>query len=555
MSGALRPAGAGTPAPSGGAGTANGTPHPDLKRGTLFGVLVGLMLGILMGALDNTIVVTALPGIVTDLGDQTGLAFVVTAYLVAQTVSMPIFGKLSDHFGRRRFFLLGLALFIVGSMLSGASQNFGELLGFRALQGVGSGAFFPVANSIIGVLFAPRERARLSAVFSSVFGIAIIIGPLLGSFIVDSIGWRWIFYVNLPIGIVSFLAVLSTLGPLRAEHEMGAFDWEGAALLAGWVGPLVFVLNQVTQGWSWTAPATLGLLAASVVVFLVFLYWESRAGEPLIPLRFFRSRVVAASNAVSFLRGVVMLGGITFVTIIVTLGLHGNTDTVRNVLYGFLVPMILGSMLGGQLLPRLGYRPLVLSGLALMTLGSFLLVSISSGMSAAAWTTVALPLGSVTLHLPFLSGIVVLLIPAGLGIGLSFAPVILAVQYGVPPRDIGIGSSLVQFMGNLGGTMGLSLLGSFQAYRFSQLVPEANPCSTPPTAACYGQNLPYFQQATSAFFTTYQEVFLITTGAALLALVLGLFVTGRLPGTSAPASTTAGEGSAEAAEPAPVGPA
>ncbi len=521
-------------------GSVNGFGHPDLKRGTMLGVLVGLMLGILMGALDNTIVLTALPGIVSDLGDTGGLAFVVTAYLVAQTVSMPIFGKLSDHFGRRRFFLLGLALFILGSMLSGASQNIDELLGFRALQGVGSGAFFPVANSIIGVLYPPKERARLSGVFSSVFGVAIILGPLLGSFIVDSIGWRWVFYVNLPIGIVSFIAVLATLGPLRSEHEMGAFDWRGAALLAGWVGPLVFVLNQLAKQpdpWSWTAPVTLGFLGVSILLFLVFLYWESRADEPMIPLRFFRSRVVASANAVSFLRGVVMLGGITFVTIIVTLGFHGSTDTVRDVLYGFLGPMIIGSVIGGQLLPRLGYRPLVLSGLSLMTLGSLLLVTISSSTSPVAWTTVAIHLGAGALALntsfPMLSGIVVLLIPAGLGIGISFAPVILAVQYGVPPRDIGIGSSLVQFMGNLGGTIGLSLLGSYQAYRASQLIGS--------------------QGLGGAFFTSFQEVFAITSGAAVLALVLGLFITGRLPGTAQDRSTSPEK--PEVPEPAPPGPA
>ncbi|HYK92714.1 MAG TPA: MFS transporter [Thermoplasmata archaeon] len=536
----------------GGAGAGPTTPHPDVKRGTLFGVLIGLMLGILMGALDNTIVVTALPGIVTDLGNRSGLAFVVTAYLVAQTVAMPIFGKLSDHFGRRLFFLLGLVLFIVGSMLSGISQNFDELLAFRALQGMGSGAFFPVANSIIGVLYPPQQRARLSGVFSSVFGVAIILGPLLGSFIVDTIGWRWIFYVNLPIGIVSFLAVITTLGPLRSQHRMGAFDWQGAALLAGWVAPLVFVLNQITNGWSWTAPSTLAFLLASVAVFAGFLTWESRASEPLVPLRFFRSRVVAASNVVSFLRGVVMLGGITFVTIIVTLGLQGNTDTVRNVLYGFLGPMIIGSLIGGTILPRVGYRPLVIVGLALMALGSFLLISVSPSSTAASWTTATVHLAGLTLGLPVLSGIVLLLIPAGLGIGVTFAPVILAVQYGVPPRDIGAGSSIVQFMGNLGGSIGLSLLGSYQAFRFTQLSPAGpNPCTTPPSAACAAANYPYFLSLSHAFFTSFQDVFLITTIAAAAAFVVGLFITGRLPG-SAPATESAR--AAETPEPAPMGP-
>ncbi|HZY92535.1 MAG TPA: MFS transporter [Thermoplasmata archaeon] len=532
--------------------SAQGGKHPDVKRGTVFGVLIGLMLGILMGALDNTIVVTALPGIVSDLGNRTGLAFVVTAYLVAQTVAMPIFGKLSDHYGRRLFFLLGLVLFIGGSMLAGVSQNFDELLGFRALQGMGSGAFFPVANSIIGVIYSPRERARLSGIFSSVFGVAIVVGPLLGSVIVDSIGWRWIFYVNLPIGVVSFLAVVTTLGPLRSQHAMGAFDWQGAALLGGWVAPLVFVLNQITNGWSWTAPATLALLGFSLALLAAFLLWEARATEPLIPLRFFRSRVVAASNVVSFLRGIVMLGGITFVTIIVTLGLQGNTDTVRNVLYGFLGPMIIGSMIGGTLLPRVGYRPLVGVGLALMAVGSFLLISVDSGTSAAAWSSLPVHLAGASFGIPILTGVVVLLIPAGLGIGLTFAPVILAVQYGVPPRDIGAGSSIVQFMGNLGGSIGLSLLGSYQAFRFTQLAPAGpNPCPTPPSSACIGANYPYFLSLQHAFFASFQDVFWITTAAAIVAFVVGLYITGRLPGT---APTPESARPSEAAEPAPMGP-
>ncbi|HTT35722.1 MAG TPA: MFS transporter [Thermoplasmata archaeon] len=532
----------------------------DLKRGSLIGVLVGLMLGILMGALDNTIVVTALPAIVTDLGDRTGLAFVVTAYLVAQTVSMPIFGRLSDHFGRRQFFLLGLVLFMGGSVLSGASQNFNELLVFRAVQGIGSGAFFPVANSIIGVLYSPRERARLTGIFSSVFGVAIVVGPLLGSVIVDSIGWRWIFYVNIPIGLVSFSSVLLTLGPLRASDRMGRFDWQGASLLAGWVAPLVFVLNQVTEGWAWTDPATVGLLAASAALFGAFLWWEGRAAEPLIPLRFFRSRVVAAANAVSFLRGVVMLGGLTFVTIVVTLGLGGSTDTVRDTLYGLLVPMIGGSMVGGVLLPRLGYRPLVATGLAIMALGTLPLVTLSGSTAAvgAGWATVSV--GGVGIPLPYLSGVVLFLVPVGLGIGISFAPIMLAVQYGVPARDIGIGSSLVQFMGNLGGSIGLSLLGTLQANEFSALSPVGpDPCpalaaSGQPAPACVGQHLAYFASVQHAFFVSFQDLFWAVVGIAVLAFVFGLLVTGKLPGTAgtAPAPIVGGDATPE---PVPMGPA
>src|SRR6267378_3921785 len=190
-------------------------PSPHTKSGHRRIVVLGLMVGMLLGALDNTIVVTALPAIVTDLGDPSRLAFIVSAYLIAQTIAMPIFGKLSDHFGRRFFFLLGLVVFTIGSLLAGLAQNTAELILFRAIQGVGSGAFFPVANSIIGVLFEPKERARLTGVFAATFGISSVLGPLAGSWIVDVTTWRWIFYINRPLGVASYILIMSSLGPLR----------------------------------------------------------------------------------------------------------------------------------------------------------------------------------------------------------------------------------------------------------------------------------------------------------------------------------------------------
>lgn len=493
-------------------------PRARMSRRTLFGVLAGLFLGILLGALDNTIVVTALPSIVRDLHDVNGLPFVVSAYLMAQTIAMPLFGKLSDHYGRRGFFLLGLGIFMAGSVLSGLSQNLNELIAFRAIQGVGSGAFFPVANSIIAVLYGPQERARLSGVFGATFGIAIVMGPLIGSYIVDSTTWRWIFYINLPVGLVGVGLIAALLGPLRGGLSHEKFDWPGAALLAGWVAPLMFAFLQTSNGWAWTDPRTLALFAGGLALLVAFLYRESTAPEPMLPLSFFGRRLLAAVNALSFLRGIVMIASITYLSIFVSFVLGGTADTVRDVLYGMLVPMIAGSILGGQLLPRTGYRPLMVGGMALMTLGALLLTQISASTQAVAFTFTVLP-----------SGLLLALIPTGFGVGVTFAAALLAVQYAAPARQIGVASSVVQFMGNLGGAIGISLLGAYQSARYTALTPRTLPagCAQPSPAnpAC----LPYLAAAQNALVTSMQDLFWGVLVVSVAALAVSFVVSGRLP--------------------------
>jgi len=264
-------------------------PPPTLSRGKAALILAGIMAGILMGALDNLVVSTVLPTIVKDLNaTANGQAFVVSAYLITSTVGTPVFGKLSDAHSRRNFFLLGLVIFIVGSALSGLSQNLAELIAFRAVQGFGSGAFFPIGLSIIAVLFRPETRARLTGAFSSIFGIAIVVGPFLGSYIVDHTTWRWIFYVNLPIGILGIAILLAALGPLYPQATP-KFDAVGALLLSGWIGALMLALiENAYNSVAWTDPTILGLLAATAVLFAGFIVWETRTENPLVPLSYFR---------------------------------------------------------------------------------------------------------------------------------------------------------------------------------------------------------------------------------------------------------------------------
>lgn len=476
--------------------------HPRRKL-----AVIGLLIGMLLGALDNTIVATVLTNIASDLHSQGSTAFLVSAYLIAQTIAMPIFGKLSDHFGRRFFFLFGLALFMAGSIMSGLAQDFNQLLVFRAVQGVGSGAFFPIANAIIGVMFGPRERARLSGAFAATFGIASVLGPLAGSAIVGVSTWRWIFYINLPLGFVSLAIVWTAIGPLRGESK-SKFDLPGAALLGGWVAAFMIVLVETGNigGWKWTDPASLGLLGLGAALFAAFIWWESRAPDPVLPLRFFKIRVVSATSIVSFLRGFVMITTLTYVSILVGGVLLQSADAVRNTLYGLLIPMVIGASIGGVFLPRTGYRPMMTVGMILMTFGSFLMSLVSLTTPSFIGVEGGLP-----------TGMFLYLMPVGFGIGMTFAPAVLVVQYAVPRKDIGVSTSMVQFLMNIGGAFGVSIMSSYLVTRLSALL-----AAIPP-----GPTFPALAQA--AFVTTIHEIFLFTAVVAAFAIVPALFVTGILP--------------------------
>lgn len=480
-------------------------------------IVISLMMGLLMGALDGTIVLTALGQILMDLNGQSAAetTFVVAAYLIAQTIALPIFGKLSDSYGRRRFFLLGLVIFLAGSALSGISQSTDELIAFRAVQGVGAGAFFPVAMSIIGVMFTPEARARLTGVFASVFGIASVIGPFVGSYIVDHLSWRWVFYVNIPIGVIALAMIIAYLPPLRATVKPKPFDTLGAVLLAAWVAPLVFALQEVSQppgvAWGWTDPRILGLLGASVALFVGFLLQELRTSDPLVPMGYFRKRVILIGSAISLLRGVVLLGVSVFVTVFVDIQLQngvGSADAVRNVLYGFILPLVLGSIVGGRLLLRFPYRPIMIAAMGFMSFGLFILSTAT--LSTPTW-------GLTASGLP--TGLGVFLVPVGFGVGMSFSAVILSVQYAVPVREIGTATSLVQFLGSLGGSIGIPILTAYETARFTALTSGGPPAGT--TSPVHWLEVSGVESV--------QSVFLVMLGVALLTVVLAFLVSGRLP--------------------------
>ncbi|MGA7923715.1 MAG: MFS transporter [Thermoplasmata archaeon] len=486
-------------------------------------VVAGILLGLLMGALDSFVVLTALPTILTDFGQVNSGTFVVSAYVIASTASIPIFAKLSDLWSRRNVFLGGLVIFIVGSILSGLSQNLAELILFRAVQGFGNGGFFPVGIAIVAVVFPPQARARIIGALSGVFGIAVVAGPLLGSAILDYTGnWRWVFYVNIPVGLLGFAIIATTLGPLRPE-VVRKYDIPGTALLVGWVAALMFPLYMIADsGWAWTDPRVIGLLGLSAVLVIAFVLWEFRAENPLVPIRLLRRRVMAAGGGATFLTGMVFFPLATFLSLVVGLALApsagGSANTVRDILYFLVIPLVVGAALGGQLLTRFSYRAVAFLGIVVGIVGMAGLMGLSVTTSLWKFEYGFIPVG----------GVVLPLIPLGFGIGLTFPVYLLAAQNQVELLDVGEAGGLIQFLQTLGGAVGLSVLASFQATRLSSLQPAVNPsCSPlgPPTPTC----LSYLSGVKVALITSYDQTFTVMLGLLIATLIFVLFLEGRLP--------------------------
>jgi EmrB/QacA subfamily drug resistance transporter len=509
------------------------TSMPSRRNSIL--IIGGLLTGMLLAALDQTIVATAGPTIISDLGGLSLYAWVFSAYILTQTVALPIFGKLSDLYGRRRFFVLGLVIFMGGSILSGASQNIDELIVFRAIQGIGSGAFFPIALAIVGVAFPPGMRGRLQGIFASVFGIAAVVGPSAGSYIVDAINWRWIFYINLPLGVISFVLIMLGVKESRNSNAKSSIDFLGVATLTAWVVLLIlgFLDGGTTFPWySWQEYAT---FAGAAALFVAFLVIERRAKEPVIPLDLFRSRTVSSASAVAFLRGVGFFAAVSFIPLFVQAALGGSVNDGRNALYGFLLPLIVTAIIGGQLAVRTSYRGVIFAGLAVMTVGMYLLTGISQT--------------STVVDIAERSAVM------GLGAGLTFASVVIAVQYSVPREKIGVASSLAQFMSNLGSSIGLAILGAIQANTFGaklsgllQSIPPqgqaaaapflSNPnlvgqvLATPAALAQMTSQSPalaaFVPQLRVAFANSIIPLFWVGLGMSIVAVVSSAFITGSM---------------------------
>jgi EmrB/QacA subfamily drug resistance transporter len=414
-----------------------------LDRRRIVLVLISLMLGMLLGALDATVVGTAMPRVIADLNGLQHYAWVTTAYLLASAASMPIWGKLSDAFGRRRFFVLGMVIFVIGSALCGMSRSMVQLVVFRGVQGLGAGAMLPINGAIIGDIFPPATRAKWQGVLFSVHGFATIVGPLLGGWITDTIGWRWTFYVNLPVGAISVAFALIALPsmPAHVKRRAHSIDYMGTVLLVVASMALLLGFSWAGSVYAWTSPVVLGLLIFSVAVWVVFVLWEAKAAEPIVNPRLFKNRSFTISVSAGFLQTAVLFGLVTFLPLFVQ-GVMGRTATNSGtVLMPMMMTHVVVSITGGWLISRWGrYKAMVVSGFVLVTVGSFLL------------TRMTVTTASVSLV-----GFMMLI---GFGNGLSMGPFNVIVQNEYPRHRLGEVTAALQFFRQIGGTVGLAVFGS-----------------------------------------------------------------------------------------------
>ena len=403
------------------------------------------MLALLLAALDQTIVGTAIPRIVADLNGLDRLALVTTAYLVTSTTMTPIAGKLGDLFGRKPFLLAGMIGFVVASAFCGLAQDMTQLIVFRGIQGIFGGVLFATVFTVIGDLFPPSQRGRTAGLFGAVFGLSSIVGPTAGGFITDHFGWRWVFEVNIPVGIIAVLVVLAGLPFVRSKASWRDIDFYGAVSLAGGVVPLLIALT-ITRDHAWSSPEVSGLLALAAVMLAVFVFVESRVEHPIVPLHLFKNATFTVSMLVGFLTAFGMFGSILF-TPLVFQGVLGISATNSGAL---ITPMMFGllgaSTATGFLMRRIRYyRFLGTFGVIVMIFGMWLLSQVSPGVPE--WRVVAS------------------LIVVGLGIGVTFPLYLTAVQTALPRQYMGVASSQIQFWRNLGGTVGSAILGAVLANR------------------------------------------------------------------------------------------
>jgi EmrB/QacA subfamily drug resistance transporter len=412
----------------------------ELPHRTRLEILGAVLLGIFLAALDQTIVGTALPVIVTDLNGNDVYVWAFTAYLVTATISGPIYGKLSDLFGRRPLFIIGVLVFLAGSMLSGLSQEMWQLIAFRGLQGLGAGALFPIALAIIGDIFAPSERGKYQGFFGAVFGLSSLLGPGLGGLITDNFGWQWIFYVNVPIGAIVLVIIWRTLPTVRDPNAERNIDYLGAALFVAALVPFLIGLTNKQFG-EWTDPEVGGLIALGFLLGAVFIWAESRAKEPIIPLGLFRTRAFTASVLAIFLAAMGFFAVVVFLPRwYQVVGGTSATEAGYQIL-PLLGGLIISAIASGQIVARTGrYKALIFGALLVFAVGLFLLTHLRAETpEPLIWLWMAV---------------------TGLGVGPTFAVFTLVVQNSVPVRQLGAATSNVTLFQQLGGTIGLAITGT-----------------------------------------------------------------------------------------------
>ncbi len=415
-------------------------------------ILIAVLLGIFLAALDQTIVGTALPTIVSDLQGNDVYVWAFTSYLLTATISGPIYGKLSDIFGRRPIFLIGVSIFLLGSILAGLSQEMWQFILFRGIQGLGAGALFPVALAIIGDIFAPSERGKYQGFFGAVFGVSTLVGPALGGFITDNFGWHWIFYVNVPIGAVVLVVIWRTLPTRRAEDADRHIDYPGAFLLAAALVPFLIGFTNKQFG-EWTDPDVGGLIALGFLLGAVFVFAETRAKEPIVPLGLFRIRSFTASVMAFFLAAMGFFAAVVFLPRWFQFVLGNSATESGYQILPLLLGLIIAAVSTGQIVARTGrYKALTVGALLVTAVGLFLLTNLRPDT----------PLWQIWLWMAI----------TGLGVGPTFAVFTLVVQNAVPVRALGTATSSLTLFQQLGGTIGLAITGTLFGSVLLEQIPK-----------------------------------------------------------------------------------
>jgi EmrB/QacA subfamily drug resistance transporter len=458
-------------------------------------ILFAVMLGLFLGALDQTIVGPALPTIATDLQGNDLYVWAITIYLLTSTISVPFWGKLSDIYGRKPIFMIGIGIFLVGSALSGLSQSMPMLIVFRGIQGVGAGALFPVALAIIGDMFTPQERGKYQGLFGAVFGLAFIIGPLVGGFLTEQVSWHWIFYVNIPIGIVSLIVIQRLLPTIKTPRATKNFDILGGIIFTIAITFLLVGLTNKQFG-DWVDPTVGGFILAGLVGILLFIAAEARAKEPIIPLDLFRNRTYASSMVSTFFASFAFFGAIIFLPRWFQF-VHGFSPTNSGfAILPMMAGLILSSIVSGLIVSRTGrYKWLLVGAIVLMGVGTALMTNLTADT----------PLPIVWFWM-FL---------VGLGVGPTFSVFTIVVQNAVPFSVLGVATSNLTFFRQIGGSVALAIVGTIFGSSFlEQIGPQLGIAGVPPEVAAG------FAQATSSGTLDFNNLTGVgDLGAAILAAI------------------------------------